>query len=75
MPRKKIENKNNSIYRFMCLRSVKGTNYHTDFKSKAEAISYADGLNDKTIIWYGIYEINETKQNLIPIISNRIQCK
>ena len=62
MPRKKIENKNNSIYRFMCLRSVKGTNYHTDFKSKTEAISYADGLN-------------ETKQNLIPIISKRIQCK
>lgn len=63
---------NNSIYRFMCIRSVKGTNYHKDFSTKEEALNYTAQLKDSTIEWYGVYEINELLPNLIPVISKRI---
>jgi len=63
---------NNSIYRFMCIRTVKGTNYHKDFSTKEESLKYVAELKDKTIEWYGIYEISDLSQNLIPIISKRI---
>ena len=62
----------NSVFRFMCIRTVKGTNYHKDFPTKEESLKYAAELKDKTIEWYGIYEISDLSQNLIPIISKRI---
>lgn len=77
MPRKK-SNTNNNVYRVICLYSTKGASCHTDFKSKIEAVSYADGLNNKnnkSLIWYGVYEIDEVQQKLIPVISKRIQYK
>lgn len=70
MAKKKISN--NSIYRFMCVRSVKGTNYHTDFKTKEEALSYIDSLDDNKIKWYGLYEINELSPYLKWITSKRL---
>lgn len=70
MAKKKISN--NSIYRFMCVRSVKGTNYHTDFPTKEEALSYIDSLDDNKIEWYGLYEINELNPYLKWITSKRL---
>jgi hypothetical protein len=59
-------------YRFMCMRNG-NTNYSKDFKSKDEAIKYAENLNDDKIEWFGIYEINPLEKYLIRVISKRLQ--
>ena len=70
---KSKKNTNNSIYRFMCLRSIKGTNYHTDFSTKEAALEYIKELNDKTLEWYGLYEVNIQSDRLYLIESKRIK--
>lgn len=60
-----------SIYRFICLK-LDCKNYHVDFQTKEDAIKYADELKDDTIEWYGIYELNSSKDYMVRIIHKRL---
>lgn len=61
------------LYRFMCLKSGKNNNYHTDFKSSDDAIEYANNLNDCDIEWYGIFEVDSVKNTLHRIVCKRLK--
>ena len=64
--------KEETKYRFMCMRNG-NTNYSKDFKTKDEAVQYAENLNDDKIEWYGIYKIDPLEKCLIRVISKRLQ--
>lgn len=68
----KVKQDSSNIYRFMCITS-KNTNYHIDFNSKSEALSYIDSLNDPKIEWYGLYEIYTSRDYMHRILSKRIK--
>lgn len=61
------------LYRFMCLKSGKNNNYHTDFTSSDDAIEYANNLNDSDIEWYGIFEVDSDKNTLHRVVCKRLK--
>lgn len=61
------------LYRFMCLKSGKNNNYHTDFTSSDDAIEYANNLNDVDIEWYGIFEVDSDKNTLHRVLCKRLK--
>lgn len=69
---RKSKQQDPSVFRFMCIRSTKGTNYHTDFATKEEAIDYIQSINDPKIEWYGLYEISPNSDHLITVLSKRV---
>lgn len=76
MPRAKKVKENKAdckLYRFMCLKSGKNNNYHTDFTSSDDAIEYANNLNDGDIEWYGIFEVDSDKNTLHRVVCKRLK--
>ena len=76
MPRaKKVKEakSDQKLFRFMCLKSGKNNNYHTDFTSSDDAIEYANNLNDSDIEWYGIFEVDSDKNTLHRVVCKRLK--
>lgn len=69
---KSVSNKLSKLYRFMCEREG-NTSYHVDFSSKSEALVYLDELNDDKIMWYGLYEVDNVLNKIIPIECKRVR--
>lgn len=62
-----------SIYRFMSVTPSKGSNYHLDFSSKEEAITYIQSLDESQFLWYGLYEISANSDHLTPVLRKKIK--
>jgi hypothetical protein len=59
-----------STFRLMYI-NINGSGDHLDFKSKDDAIQYAESISNK-IEWYGIYELNPKCDYLIMVTHKRI---
>ena len=71
MARKKSSAEQASSYVFMCMR-IDNKNYHVDFKTKEEAINYANNLKDKKAEWWGIYEMKPNREYLTTVTYKRL---
>ena len=69
---KKQKAKEPSTYRFMCTTTDLKRGYHLDFSTKEEALQHAAELNDPTIDWYGIYELDPMCDYLKPVTNKRL---
>lgn len=72
MAKRKIDNSKPKVYRFMCMCVKCSGNYHMDFSSKDEALAYVESLNDPKIEWCAVYELDDVRDTLIPVISKRL---
>ena len=71
MPKANTTQKEPIIYRVM-IESKNGSMSAVEFSTKDEALNHVSAFTDKTVGWYGVYEINPKSSNLIYITHKRL---
>ena len=71
MPKANVTQKEPIIYRVM-IESKNGSMSTVEFSTKDEALNHVNTFTDKTVSWYGVYEVNPKSSNLIHITHKRL---